>query len=267
MTALRAFLIRDYYIETSYRISFLVGIGGIVLNLLVFYFLSEFIGTAAVQSYAGFDTDYFSFVLIGIAFASYFGVGLTGFSRALRQAQTTGTLEAMLMTPTSLPAIIAGSAVWSYVFTTFRVFIYILLGVLFFGVDFTGANYGAAFSGLILSLVAFASIGIIAASIIMVIKRGEAVTGLVSSVANLVGGVYYPVAILPDGLQLIAKLLPVTYALRVMRLALLADASWGEVAADLMVLVIFCVILVPISLLAFRFAVQRARVEGTLTHY
>ena len=46
MSLLRAFLIRDYYIETSYRMSFLVSIGGIFFNVLVFYFLSEFIGTA-----------------------------------------------------------------------------------------------------------------------------------------------------------------------------------------------------------------------------
>ena len=108
---------------------------------------------------------------------------------------------------------------------------------------------------------------LVAASVIMIIKRGEAVTGLLSGLANLVGGVYYPVAILPEGLQLIARLLPITYALRIMRLALLAGASWAAVVPDLLALVVFSVILAPIALLSFRYAVQRARLEGTLAHY
>ena len=172
-----------------------------------------------------------------------------------------------MMTPTSLPAIVIGSAAWSYVFTTFRVIVYLLLGILFFGVDFSGANYAAALTGLILAIISFASIGIISAGIIMIIKRGDAITALIASLANLVGGVYYPVAILPQGLQLVARFLPITYALRVMRQALLAGASWNKLAPDLMALLIFCILLFPISLLVFRHAVQRARLEGTLTHY
>ena len=267
MRLLHAFLIRDYHIETSYRMSFLVSIGGVLFNVLVFYFLSQFIGKATNVTFEEIDVDYFSFVLIGVAFAGYFGVGLTGFSRALRLAQTTGTLEAMMMTPASLPTIITGSALWSYAFTTFRVFVYLFLGIAFFDVNFAGANYGAALIGLILAIISFASIGIISASIVMVIKRGDAITGFVASLANLVGGVYYPVAILPQGLQLVARLLPITYALRVMRQALLAGASWNKLAPDLIALLIFCVILFPISLITFRHAVQRARLQGTLAHY
>lgn len=264
---LRAFLIRDYYTEISYRTSFLVGIGSIFFNVLVFFFLSKFINTATEPMLAETNGDYFSFVLIGVAFGSYFGVGMNSFARALRLAQTTGTLEAMMMTPTSVPAIIVGSASWSYVFTTFRVMVYLLLGTLLLGVSFAGANYLAAFVGLILAIISFASIGIISAGIIMVIKRGDAVTGLISGFANLVGGVFYPVAILPTGLQFIAKLLPITYALRLMRQALLGGATWSQLAPDFLALIIFCVVLFPISLLVFRYAVQRTRVEGTLAHY
>lgn len=267
MSLLRAFLIRDYHIESSYRLSFLVGIGGIFFSVLVFYFLSEFVGAVSSPDLNEINDDYFSYVLIGVAFAGYFGVGLTSFSHALRLAQTTGTLEAMLMSPASLPSIVIGSAAWSYVLTTFRVFVYLLIGIVFFGVSFAGANYPAAITGLILAIISFASIGIISASIIMVIKRGDAITRLIASLANLVGGVFYPITILPQGLQLVAKLMPLTYALRVMRQALLNGASWNELAPDLIALLLFCVLLVPISLFAFRYAVQRARLEGTLAHY
>jgi uncharacterized membrane protein len=50
----------------------------------------------------------------------------------------------------------------------------LLLGTLLCGVSFSGANYVAALIGLILAIISFASIGIISAAIIMVIKRGDA---------------------------------------------------------------------------------------------
>jgi ABC-2 type transport system permease protein len=267
MKLLRAFLIRDFYTETSYRVAFLVGLVGTLFRLFIFYFLSRLVGdgaTAVLQEYEG---DYFSFVIIGIAFGGYFGVGLTSFAQALRQSQTTGTLEAMLVTPTPVSWIIIGSAAWSYTYTTFRVLVYLLAGRFIFGLNLSDANYLAAAVILVLSIISFASIGIAAASVIMVIKRGDPMTALISNMATLIGGVYYPVEILPGWLQTIAGLLPITYGLRAMRLALIAGASWPELAPDLLALSLFCLTLFPVSLLLFRRAVDLARSDGSLTHY
>ena len=210
--------------------------------------------------------DYFAFVLIGLALNPYFDLGLSGFARAIRQAQTTGTLEAMMMTPTPVSLLVIGSAVWSYTFVTIQVVIYLLLGM-WLGVDLSNANLAAAFVGLLISIVAFASIGIMAASIIMVIKRGDPITAIISNVAALVGGVYYPLEILPDWLQPLAQLVPLTYALRVMRLALLNGATWAELRSDFFALILFCVILLPLALIIFRLAVDWSRRDGSLSHY
>lgn len=262
-----AFLVRDFYVETSYRLSFLFTIGGVIVRALVFYFLSAFIETAAGPILGDYGGDYFSFVIIGIALGGYFSVGLTSFANALRQAQMTGTLEAMMMTPTPVSWLILGSAAWSYVYTTFRVLVYLVVGALFLGLDLSRANYLAASVVLLLSIIAFASLGILAAGVIMVIKRGNPVTAVFGNVSNLIGGVFYPVAVLPVWLQAVAYLLPITYALRAMRGALLAGASWADLVPDLLALSLFCLVLLPLSLLVFRFAVDRARAEGTLAHY
>ncbi len=267
MRRIFAFLTRDFYQEASYRTAFLLNLAGIFFTTFIFYFLSLFLGDAAAPYLVDYNGDYFAFVLIGIAFGNYFGVGLNSFASALRQAQTTGTLEALLMTPTSVSSIIVGSAAWSYTFTTIRVAAYLLIGTLLLGVSLSGANYAGALVGLALSIVTFASIGIMAAAVIMVIKRGDPITALFASVANLVGGVYYPIEVLPDWLQTVAKLIPITYALRVMRLALLAGAGWAELAPDLLILLGFCVLLFPLSLVVFRYAVRRAREDGSLAHF
>lgn len=263
---LLAFLIRDFYTETSYRLAFTTGIGGVLLQAFIFYFLALFIGDSAAPLLHEYGGDYFAFVLIGIALGGYFGVGLSGFAGALRQAQTTGTLEALMLTPTPVSLVIVGSAGWSYLYTTFRVFVYLLLGLLL-GVDLRGANLVAALLVLLLSIVTFASIGILAASVIMVVKRGDPITALFGNAANLIGGVFYPITIMPDWLQTLAHLLPITYALRAMRRALLSGGTWTDLYPDLLALLLFCLFLVPLSLLTFRYAVERARADGSLAHY
>ena len=263
----RAFLIRDFRIETSYRFAFALQLMNILLSVGVFYFISLLVGPAAMPYLSRYGGDYFSFVIIGIAFAGYFGVGLSSFSSKLRQSQVSGTLEAMLTSPTRLSAIIVSSSLWEYLMTTIRVLVYLIVGALIMGATFGQGNFISAFVILLLTIITFSSLGIISASFVMVLKRGDPIAWLFNAVSTFLGGVYYPITILPEGLQWLARLIPVTYALDAMRLALLQGASLNELFPQILALCVFSVILLPSSLIAFRFAVRRAKVEGSLTHY
>ena len=262
-----AFLRRDWRLQLSYRFSFLLQFFGIFFNLLVFYFLSKLVGDSAAPYLKPYGGNYFAFVLIGLAFSGYFGVGLNSFAANLREAQTTGTLEAMLMTPTRLSTVIMSSSIYDYGFVTFQVFVYLALGGLLFGVQLDKGNTPAALVVLVLTIIAMTSLGIIAASFIMVLKRGDPVTLLISSLAVLLGGVYYPIQLMPQWLQQLSRLLPITYSLDAMRRTLLANASFQDVMPDIIALAIFGMVLVPVSLLVFRYAVHRAKVDGSLAHF
>ena len=109
--------------------------------------------------------------------------------------------------------------------------------------------------------------GILAASFIMVLKRGDPITWAFGALSSLLGGVYYPITVMPEWMQWFSKLLPITYALEAMRLALLQGASFSTLMPDILMLGIFSVLLLPVSLFAFRYAVQQAKVDGSLTHY
>jgi ABC-2 type transport system permease protein len=262
-----AFLKRDWLQESSYRFSFILQFVGIFFSVTMFYFISDLFGHAAAPYLTPYGADYFTFVLIGIAFSGYFSIGISSFSQKIRTAQTTGTLEAMLSTPTHYSAIIFASSLWDYLVTTVRVFVYIAVGVLLIGVSFTNANYFSALVILFLSIITYSSLGIIAASFIMVLKRGDPVTWLISSISSLLGGVYYPVAILPEGLRWLASLIPVTYSLHGMRLALLQGADISELSTEVLVLILFSSILLPLSLITFQYSVKRAKIDGSLTQY
>jgi ABC-2 type transport system permease protein len=263
----RAFFLRDLRTALSYRFSVLLGWGNIFLFLLTFFFISRTFDQAATPLLARYGVDYFSYVLVGIAFMSFLQVALTSFTNDIRIGQMTGTLEAILVTPISMPQFLLASGVYNFGVTSLRVLLYLALGGLVFGVGYSTANPGAAVVALVLTILSFSGLGILSASFTLAFKRGDPVTMFLSSASVVFGGVFFPVEVLPPWLQNISALLPMTYALRAVRLALLRGATWGELRGDLIALALFSMILLPLGAAAFRWAIARARAAGSLAHY
>jgi len=262
-----AFIQRDFIEETSYKFSFFLQFFSIFISVLVFYFIAKLFGAAASAFLAPYGGDYFSFVLIGVAFSNYLEVALHSFSSSIRNAQMTGTLEAVLVTQTEIPTIIISSSLYSFLWTSFRVVVYLLIGILLFKVNISQANFVAAGVILLLTITTFSSIGIISASFIMVMKKGDPVANIFSGLSWFLGGVYYPIAVLPAWLRKFSYLIPLTYSLEGMRLALLKGYSLRELSQNIMGLGLFSLIMLPLSVLCFRLAVDKAKRDGSLTHF
>jgi ABC-2 type transport system permease protein len=110
---------------------------------------------------------------------------------------------------------------------------------------------------------------VLSASFVMVFKRGDPMAFVLGGLSAMLGGVFYPVRVLPEWLQSLAALLPITHALDGLRRVLLTGATASDpmVQRDVMVLLLFGAVATPASLLAFRAAVKLARREGTLVQY
>ena len=127
---LTAFIRRDFLIEVSYRTSFMLQLFGIFFLIIIWKFISGVInpeaGTPGLEG-----VDYFSYVVLGLAFFHYLSATITAFSSKVRNEQMTGTLEAMLVTPTSAGTVVLGSALWIFLRTTVTVVGYLVVGFLF----------------------------------------------------------------------------------------------------------------------------------------
>ncbi|MBN1270035.1 MAG: ABC transporter permease [Kiritimatiellae bacterium] len=262
-----AFIRKDFLEQTSYRFHFFLMLWGVFFSVVMFHFLSALIPgqtSAALQRYGG---DYFSFVLIGLAFSQYFDHALNGMKRKIQEAQMAGTLEALLTTRTGSGTILALSTGYQYLFTSFMAAVYLLAGWLVFDVPLGGANWGAAAVVFVLTITSFLSFGILSAAVILLFKRGDPVAWALQTFSFLVAGVYYPIEVLPDWVQSLARFLPLTHALRGLRESLLAGKGLGDLGGEIAALVIFTVVLLPLGLGVFRAALDRARREGTLSHF
>lgn len=262
-----AFIKRDFLISKSYKLMFILNWGGIVTTTLTFYFISKLFGNMLNPYMTGYGSEYFPFVIIGIAFSTYLYTSLSSFSDNLRTEQMTGTLEMLLLTPARIRELITGMSLWDFVFASSRVLGYLLIAVLFLGLDVHRINIFGSVVVLIFTIVSFSALGIISASIIMLLKKGAPISWFISAFSSLFGGTYFPIEVLPAPLRCVSYLLPITYSLRSFRYTILKGYSVWDIRGDLSVLVAYSVILVPISILSFKAALRQAKINGSLSHY
>ena len=263
LSQLWAFFRKDYLDASSYKVAFAFRFLGIFFSVLSFFFISRLIPSAAVKDYGG---DYFSFVLVGIALSSFIGLGMHEFAGLMRGMQTTGTIETVLSSRTKLSIVLFGSSLWAYLMTILNIGVYFIFGIFVFNVEFN-VNILAAIIILVLSTICFSAIGIMAAGMILIFKRGDPLTWVFGTVSSLLGGTLYPITIMPLWLQKIAMLLPITHALRAMRHAIIQGYSLKALSLDIYLLMFFCLVLVPISLVVFKFALKKAKKDGSLMKY
>ncbi|MBE3126542.1 MAG: ABC transporter permease [Acidobacteria bacterium] len=263
---LSAFLRRDFREALTYKFSFLSSFVGILLSSATFYFVAKLVppGTPSLGPFGG---DYFSFAVVGVAFSSLLGMFQEGLSAVIRSAQVSGTLEALLVTPTSIPTVLFGSSLYSLLLQVFRTLLHLGVALAFFGMTLGRVNGpGVLFVG-VLTVLCFLGVGVLSASFILVYKTGNPFGWILGTVSGLLGGVVFPVALLPPWIRWVSSLLPVTYALDGMRKSLLASVGFAEILPDIAALAVFNIILLPASLLAFRLAVRKAKKDGTLSHF
>ncbi len=262
-----AFIKKDFLFESSYKLSFLFNIFGVLISILSYFFIDKLFGHRIVSHLEEFGVNYFSYVLLSMAFFSYVGVGLGSFSSRIRSEQMQGTLEAILLTPTRISTILFSMALWNLLFATLYMHIFITLGIFLFKISFANVNILSTLVILFLTIISFSSLGILSASFIMVFKRGNPVGWIINSLGGLIGGVYFPITIMPGWLQFLAKFLPITYAIRAVELAVYQGFALSQLTKEIGFLLLFSLFLLPLSFASFKFALKKARQQGSLVQY
>lgn len=262
-----AFFKRDVAIAYSYRAAFFAHFIGNVLILAMLYYVGKTVGPQSLPALARYGGNFLAFVLIGVALTDCVMVSLAGFGVQVREAQTTGTLEATLMSPVRLSVILVCSSLWNYFLCAVRFLLYLLVGGSLFGLSLGRANLLSAAVVFILTVLCFMGLGILWAGIVLVIKRGEPVMGAGGLVLLMFGGVLFPTSLLPSWIQTTARLIPLNPALDGMRFALLQGYDLKQLQGVLITLSIFSAVLLSAGILGFNAAVQMGRKTGSLTQY
>lgn len=262
-----AFIKKDFLTMRSYRAQFVTRWMRILISLLICFFASKLVKNNSVSYLCEYGGEYFPFLLVGIIFLNYTAATVGGFVANISGEQLTGTLEFLFVAPLKTTTMLLSMSFWHLFNAAINVAAYLLFATLLFGVRFTNANIFAVAIVLFLAVICFSSIGIIYASSIIVFKREVPFNAILGGISAFFGGVFFPVTILPQWLQVASYFFPITYFLRVFRYALIRGAPFGFMINDIIMLTLFSFILLPASIFCFKSAVAIAKRNASLSFY
>lgn len=220
----------------------------------------------AALIYAGGRKELIPYVIVALAANSFLFSAIYWVGEILDRERLRGTLVSLFLTPCSRTAWMAGYAGAAIGETIIRTGIMLLAGYVLFDVtlDPNLATLAVVFPLYLLSLT---GIALTLSGIGLVIKRSNALSNLVSPFFVLLGGVYFPVADLPDALRLVARALPIGYGMESITAAALESASLGDVWSSLLPLAGFAVVSPVIGILAFNYLEHLVRQRGEIDLY
>ncbi len=141
------------------------------------------------------------------------------------------------------------------------------LGCTLFGLQLHWSTVPLSVPVMLLVLLAFLPFGMLFASLTVVVKQGNVGTSWVIALLSIVGGLYFPVSLLPQWLQTAAKLQPFTAATDVLRHLLVNSSLGGSPGTSLLKLAGFAAVLLPASIFVLASAIRLGQRRGTIIEY
>jgi ABC-2 type transport system permease protein len=264
---LPAFARRDFLVAWSYRLAFVSDALALFLQAFLFYFVGLLVDESKLPEFGGSRVSYMEFVVIGIALAAFVQIGLGRVSAAMRREQMIGTLESILVTPTSPSTIQLGSVVYDLIYVPVRTGIFLVLVAVGFGLDFNLTGLLPA-TLVVLFFIPFVwGLGLISAAGTLTFRGGSTGVGFGITLLTLGSGAYFPLELLPGWVEAVAKVNPMAIAIDGMREPLLGTVNWAESLQHLLVLTPMSAVSLAAGVFAFRLALNRERRRGTLGLY
>ncbi len=253
------FMKRDIISFSTYKTNIAILVATALFGALSFAFLgSSAVSQSVMQMY---NMDLTTYLIIGLAFNSYLTQALTLVQKTINP----WALEEVLVSPTGLRTFIVGSSLWGFIWSTAVVVVYLVIGVVFFGVALS-VNVVGTLIVLALGIGTFLGFSMIGAGILILTKQGDPVTALITIATSLFGNVLFPPQIMPPLLQAIAYIIPQYYFFTSIRL-MLTGWTVQMIWPYLVVLAVECAIIVPLGYAIYSWCLKTARKNGTLSWF
>lgn len=172
-------------------------------------------------------------------------------SQAVVKERESGTLEQMFVTPIRPDEYLVGKVVPYAVVALIQMAIVMAVGMLWFKVPFRG-SVAVVLVGLALFMLTAIGIGLIVSLFSHTRQQAQQAVMFLALPMMLLSGFIFPIDSMPAAIVPFTYLIPLRYALEVLRSAMLKGAGFDTLAVPLMALAVFGVVIFGIAVLATR---------------
>jgi ABC-2 type transport system permease protein len=249
---------RNVYLTKRYFLWDIAFMIWTIANTLTIVFIARSAGLTVVG-----ENTLATKLLVGATIWAFLGIIFEFMTETVAWERWEGTIEYTFMAPLSRFVHLGGQGAFAVLYGLIRATILFFAVVAFIGINAPHANYLAALALLAIGSLSFIGVGIMTSVLPLISPEKGAQLGFVAQGVMLaVSGVYYPVSVMPEWMQWIAKISPATYVLRGDRHSIVYGT--GLVWADVWPLLIIAVLATPIGLAIFHRGERYAKKHGKL---
>ncbi len=200
--------------------------------------------------------NYFQFMAPGImAMVVMFAV-MTGLAASISREKEDGTLDGILVAPIDRLTIILGKAFAQTTRGLLQAAVVLGLAILIFGVVVHGNILLVALL-LILGVFSFVGLGVVISAIATRQETAMSIMMTLQFPMLFLSGVFFPIQQMPTFMQVISKVIPLTYAVQALRQVIVLGAGIPEVLTSIIILVGFGAAMLAIAVPVFNRIITR----------
>jgi len=189
---------------------------------------------------------------------------LWGTGISIQHERWMGTIELLFLTPTNKMTILIASGVSSLLEASWWIVCIFFLGGAIFGLQLNMTSVLAVLISLLSTMAALIAVGVFFAGFFVLTRAADQLASGLQAPIRFFSGVAFPVNALPQMLQYISYVLPVTYGILVMRRSVLQGASLGAIWLDLLPLYVMAAIFMVAGHITLKIVERQAKKKGTL---
>ncbi len=195
--------------------------------------------------------NYSNYVLPGIIAMTIMQTGIYGLAYWMVDLRTRGVIKRFLVTPLNIWEFIFGILASRIIVVIIEVITLTVLGIIVFHAQFAGN----IFSILLITILGgsiFLLLGLLISNFANSYDAAAPITTAIGLPLIFLGNIFYPIEILPHVLQVVAKLLPITYMADGLRQAYLHPFNFALIGKDILILAIWLAAILVLTLSVFK---------------
>jgi ABC-2 type transport system permease protein len=241
----------------------------------VFWFIpfilqgQAFVGGLESQNFAEMTGtgEYIPFIVIGAILNSYVNTLLHGMGENIRRELYQGTLDYILAAPCNKAYILIGKALSESISSTIFAASQLTISTLLFGMSITFGVILPVFSIVILLILGLYGMSLMLTALSLTYKQSYDIAETLGYVFYIFAPVRYPIESLPSWAQIVSRILPLTYALIIVRSIMLLGADFSTIYGEIIALIIIDASLLIVGFYLFNWIEKRTKKSGTISHY
>ena len=202
------------------------------------------------------EQNYFQFMAPGIIAMVVVMAVMIGLAASISREKELGTLDGILVAPISRLCIILGKALSQTTRGLLQGSIVLLLSIFLFGVKIYGSIPLVALL-LFLGVFSFIGLGILISAIAAEQETAMMIMMTLTFPMIFLSGVFFPIEQMPGFMQIISRILPLTYAIEALRKVIILGAGISSLGKELTILITFGTITLAIAVPVFKRIITR----------